>query len=90
LNGRIEICLDEIEEGLEVGVTAVLGLLLSALGDFVQEGEDLLGCNGCKIVVCAKVLTELGEGGTVRLDRIFFQILSCGTLCRLGLLGRVS
>jgi hypothetical protein len=72
LSGWIEIGLDEIEEGLEVGVAAVLGLLLSALGDFVQEGEDLLGCNGCKIVVCAKVLTELGEGGTVRLDRIFF------------------
>jgi len=81
LNGRIKIGLDEIEEGLEVGVTSVLGLLLSALGDFIEEGENLFGGDGRKIVVCAEVLTKLGEGGTVGLDRIFFQNSSCGTLC---------
>ena len=90
LNGGIEIGLDEIEEGLEVGVTAVLGLLLSALGDLVQKRENLLGCDGSKIAVFAKVITELGERGAVGLDRIFFQNSSCGTLCRLELLGRVS
>lgn len=81
LNGRIKIGLDEIEEGLEVGVTSVLGLLLAALGDFIEEGENLFGGDGRKIVVCAEVLTKLGEGGTVGLDRIFFQNSSCGTLC---------
>jgi phosphoribosylformylglycinamidine (FGAM) synthase-like amidotransferase family enzyme len=90
LNGRIEIGLDEIEEGFEVGVTAVFGLLLSALSDFVQKGEDLLGCDGCQIAVSAKVLTELAEGGTVGLDRIFFLNSSCGTPCRSEPHGRVS
>jgi hypothetical protein len=37
LNGGIEIGLDEVEEGLQVGVTAVLGLLLSFFADFVEE-----------------------------------------------------
>jgi hypothetical protein len=37
LNGEIEIGLDEVEESLEVGVTAVLGLLLSVCGDLVQK-----------------------------------------------------
>ena len=83
LNGRIKIGLDEIEEGLEVGVTSVLGLLLAALGDSIEEGENLFGCDGRKIVVCAEVLTKLGEGGTVGLDRIFFQNSSCDTLCKL-------
>ena len=90
LNGRIKIGLDEIEEGLEVGVTSVLGLLLAALGDSIEEGENLFGCDGRKIVVCAEVLTKLGEGGTVGLDRIFFQNSSCGTPCRHEPPGRVS
>jgi hypothetical protein len=37
LYGGIEIGLDEVEEGLEVGVTAVLGLLLSVFGDLAQK-----------------------------------------------------
>jgi hypothetical protein len=90
LNGGIKVRLDEIEEGFEVRVAAMLGLLLATLGDLVQESEDLLGCDGSEIGVCAKVLTELGEGGTVGLDRIFFQNSSCGTLCRLALPGRLS
>jgi hypothetical protein len=90
LNRRIEIGLDEIKEGLEVGVTAVLGLLLSALSDFVQKGEDLLGCDGSKIAIVAKMVTQLGERRTVGFDRIFFQNSSCGTLCRHEPPGRVS
>ena len=90
MNGRIEIGLDEIEEGLEVGVTPVFGLLLSALSDFVQKREDLLGCDGSKIAIVAKVVTQLGERKTVGLDRIFFQNSSCGTPCRPEPPGRVS
>jgi hypothetical protein len=37
LNGRIEVDPDEIEEDLDAGVTAVLGLLLSALGELAQK-----------------------------------------------------
>ena len=90
MNGGLEICLDEVEEGLQVGVTAVLGLLLPTFGDFVQKGENFLGRDGSKVVLFAKVLTELGESGAVGLNRIFFQNSSCGTPCRLGLHGRVS
>ena len=68
----------------------MLGLLLPSFGDYVQKGENFLGRDGSKFVVYAKVLTELGEGGAVGLNRIFFQNSCCGILCRLGLHGRVS
>jgi hypothetical protein len=46
LNSGIEVVPDEeIEEGLEVGATAVLGLLLSSLYDLDQKVENLLGCD---------------------------------------------
>lgn len=89
-NGRIEIGLDEIEEDIEVGVTTVLGLLLSALRDHVQKGEDLLGCDGGKIAVTAKVVAKFGQRSAVGLNRIFFLNSSCGTLDKLELPGRVS
>jgi hypothetical protein len=60
LNGKIEIGLDEIEEGLEVGVTTVLGLLLSALRDHVQKRENLFRSDGGKIAVIAKVVAKFG------------------------------
>jgi len=90
LNGRIEIGLDEIEEGFEVGVTAVFGLLLSALIDFVQKREDLLGSNGSKVPLLAEVIAKLVQRGTIRLNRIFFPNSSCGILDRLASLVRVS
>jgi hypothetical protein len=68
----------------------VLGLLLPTLGDFVQKRENFLGGDGSKLVVFAKVLTELGEGGSVGFNRIFFRNSSFGTLRRVGLPGRVS
>ena len=46
LNGGIKVGLDEIEKGFEMGVTAVLRLLLATFGDLVEEREDLFGCNG--------------------------------------------
>jgi len=90
LNGRVEIGLDEIEEGLEVGVPTVLGLLLSALRDHVQKGENLLRCDGGKIAVIAKVVAKFGQRSAVGLNSIFFLNSSCGTLGKLGLPGRVS
>jgi hypothetical protein len=90
LSGRIEIGLDEIEKGFEVGVTAMFGLLLSALSDLVQKREDLLGCDGSQFAIVAKVVTQLGERRTVGLDGIFFQNSSCGTPCRPEPPGRAS
>jgi hypothetical protein len=46
LYAGIQVGLDEIEKGFEVGVTAVLRLLLAAFGDLVEEREDLFGCDG--------------------------------------------
>jgi len=57
-----------------VGVTAVFGLLFPALGDFAQEREHFVGCDGAKIPVFAEVITELGDRNTVGLDRIFSRI----------------
>ncbi len=37
LNGRIKVGPDEVEEGLEVGIAAMLRLLLSALSDLAQK-----------------------------------------------------
>jgi hypothetical protein len=90
LTAGIQVGLDEIERGFQVGVAAVFRLLLAAFGDLVEEREDLFGCDGCQIAVSAKMLTELAEGGTVGLDRIFFQNSSCGTPCRPEPPGRVS
>jgi len=90
LNGGIEIGLDEVEESLQVGVTAVLGLLFSVFGDLVQKGEDILGSNRNKIPVIAEVVTKLVQRGTIRLNRIFFPNSSCGILDRLASLVRVS
>lgn len=71
MNGGVKIGLDEVEEGLEVGVSAVLGLLLSLLSDLVQEGDDLLGCDAGKLPVFAEMIAKLGQSGTIRLNRIF-------------------
>jgi hypothetical protein len=60
-----EIGLNKIEEGLEVGVAAVPGLLLSTLSDLARKRENLLGCDGGKIAVFAKVVTEPGERSAV-------------------------
>ncbi len=90
LNGGVEIGLDEVEEGLEVGVSAVLGLLLSLLSDLLQEGEDLLGGSGSKFPILAEMTDKLGQGRAIRLNRIFFPNSSCGTLGRLEPLDRVS
>jgi len=79
LNGGIKIGLDEIEERLEVGVTAVFGLLFPTLGDFAQERQHFVGCDGAKIPVFAEVITELGDRNAVGLDRIFFPNSSCVT-----------
>jgi len=38
----MEVVPNEIEEGFQVRVAPVLGLLLSSFGYFVQKGQDLL------------------------------------------------
>ena len=90
MNGEAKIGLDEVEEGLEVGITAMFGLLFSAFCDFAQERQDFVGCDGGKIPVFPEVITELGERNAVGLNRIFFPNSSCGTLDRLELPVRVS
>ena len=90
LNGGIKIGPDEVEEGLEAGVAAVLGLLFPALCDFAQERQNFVGCDGAKIPVFAEVITELGERNAVGLNRIFFPNSSCGTPDRPELPVRVS
>ncbi len=64
---------DEIEEGLQAGIAAVLGLLLSTLRDLAQKGENFFGCNGSKVPASAQVITEFGERNGVRFDRVFFR-----------------
>ena len=90
LNGGIKIGLDEVEEGLEVGVTAVFGLLFPALCDFAQERQNFVGCDGAKIPVFAEVIKEFGERLGVGPNRIFFPNSSCGTPDRPELPVRVS
>jgi len=54
LNGRIEIGLDEVEEGLEVRITAMFGLLFFALCDFAQERQKFVECDGGKVSILLK------------------------------------
>jgi hypothetical protein len=82
LNGRIGIGLHEIKERLEVGVTAVFGLLFSALCDFAQERQNFVGCDAGTISILAKVTRKLVEGPAVKLNGIFSPNSSCGTLYR--------
>jgi hypothetical protein len=82
LSGGINIGLDEIEKRLEVGVTAMFGLLFSALCDFAQERQNFVGYDGGKIPVFAEVIIKLGERNAVELNRIFSQNSSCGNLDR--------
>jgi hypothetical protein len=81
LKVRIEIGPDEIEEGFEVGVATLLCLLISALSDLAEKRQDLFGCDGGKLMFFARVVTEVGEGGVVGLDRAFLQRSSGGGLC---------
>jgi len=37
LKGRVEIGLDEIEEGFQMGIPSMLGLLFASFSYFVQE-----------------------------------------------------
>ena len=90
LNVWIKIGPDEIEERFEVGVTAMFGLLFSALCDFAQERQNFVGCDAGKIPILAKVSRKFGERLPVGLNRIFFQNSSCGTLGRPELPVRVS
>jgi len=68
----------------------MFGLLFSAFCDFAQQRQNFVGCDGGKIPVFAEVITELGAGNAVGLNRIFFRNSSCGTLDRPELPVRVS
>jgi hypothetical protein len=90
LKGGIKIGHNEIEERLEVGVTAVFGLLFQAFCHFAQERQNFVGCDGGKIPILAKVITEFGKRNAIGLNRISFPYSSCGTLDRLELLAQIS
>ena len=59
LNAGIQVGLDEIEKGFEVGVTAVFRLLLAAFGDLVEQREDLFRCDGSQIALSKKYSQNL-------------------------------
>jgi len=62
LERGLNVELDEIEERLEVGVTAVPGRLLSAFCQFGEKREDLIGSNRGQFAIWSDVITESAEG----------------------------
>jgi hypothetical protein len=79
LERGIKVELDEIEERLEVGVTALPRQLLSAFCQLGEKRDDLIRCDRGQFANRSDVLTESGEGVPVGLSRSFPPNSSCGT-----------
>jgi hypothetical protein len=58
----IKVELDEIEERLEVGVTAVPRQLLSAFCQLGEKRDDLIRGDRGQFPICSDEITESAEG----------------------------
>jgi hypothetical protein len=70
LERGIKVELDEIEERLEVRVTAVSRLLLSAFCQLREKRDDLIGNDSRQLPIRSNVVTESAEG--VRRTQSYF------------------
>jgi hypothetical protein len=55
----LEVGFDEVKEGVQVRVTAVLGLVPSSLGYFVQKRQDLFRTDAIEHAILADVSTGI-------------------------------
>ena len=69
----IYVVFDEVEERRQVGVPGTFGLVLSAFGHPVEEGENLIGGYLLQIVF-REFFAEFGKDQLVRLDGVFFEM----------------
>ena len=67
----IQIVANEIEEGTNVRITDAFGVRLVALGESIQEPQDIVGCYLADFVI-TKFLAEPIDDRLVGPDRIFF------------------
>ena len=67
----IQIIADEVEEGTNVGIADAFGVRLVALGESIQEPQDIVGCYLADFVI-TKFLAEPIDDRLVGPDRIFF------------------
>ena len=67
----IQIVANEIEEGTNVRITDAFGVRLVALGESIQESQDIVGCYLIDFMV-TEFLTEPIDNRLVGPDRIFF------------------
>jgi len=67
----IQIIADEVEEGTKVRITDAFGVGLVALGESIQESQDIVGCYPIDFMV-TELLAEPIDDRLVGPDRIFF------------------
>ncbi len=67
----IQIVTDEIEKGTNVGIADALGVRLVALGETIQEPQDIIRCYLIDLVT-SEFQTELINDRLVGSNRIFF------------------
>jgi len=65
LEGRVKIGLYEVEEGSQMRIPSVLGLLFPSFSYFVQERENLFRTYFIQVAIRANVVTEFGQRGSV-------------------------
>ena len=85
----IQIIADEVKEGTNVGIADAFGVGLVALGESIQESQDILGCDLSDLMV-TEFLAEPINDRLVGPDRIFFWNGSYGNRSRWLLLLRLS
>ena len=67
----IQIVANEIEEGTNVRITDAFGIRLVALGESIQESQDIVGCDLSDLMV-TEFQAEPIDDRLVGPDRIFF------------------
>jgi len=67
----IQMVADEVEEGTKVGIADAFGVGLVALGESIQESQDIIGCYLIDFMV-TEFLAEPIDDRLVGPDRIFF------------------
>ena len=77
----IQMVADEVEEGTKVGIADAFGVGLVALGESIQESQDIIGCYLIDFMV-TEFLAEPIDDRLVGPDRIFFWNGPCGNRSR--------
>ena len=77
----VQIVADEVEIRTKVGIADAFGVRLVALGESIQESQDIVGCYLIDFMI-TEFLAEPIDDRLVGPDRIFFWNGPCGNRSR--------